>query len=200
MPENVVVECDYPGCGWVGAGPESGKGNAYWRLSAHQRKHAREEDGNDRPVSPPPEPPRTVVDVNLGMDKRRKPDPAVEAVRQRAIQAAGAATVVLVMLGQPADAVDIERGKVEWAGAVADVSVHEEWLRKLCAGGEGSERVMAWVKLGAATLGMLLPILLRHEVLPESIARVFAAAQGQVDMGPVPDAPADTPDLSAVPA
>lgn len=86
------------------------------------------------------------------------------------------------------DAADIQGGADYWAHAVRDVAVHEEWLRRALSGGTGSERVMAWVALGGATLTMALPILLRHDKLPAGLAAQLVPSNGD---RPQPDPQAE---------
>ena len=195
-PDELSIPCDQPGCDYIATGPEGGRGNVSWRLNSHKaRGHGITPDGIPRPprdTPPPREAPK--IDLNLGFAAKPKADPALEAVRQRAEQFASVAAVVLLLAGQELDAADIERGKGQWATAVADLAKHEEWLRKLCEDGEASERVVAWIKFAAATLGLTLPILLRHGALPPMIAKALAMAA----QAPVPDAPADRPDLQPV--
>ena len=205
MPEDdITIDCDL--CERSFTGPTSGRGNVHWRKA----NHLRQTHGVTNEDAPPPRerpsngaPKEGVkVDVNLGFAAKGKSsgDPALEAVRQRAEQVATVMAVGLFLIGQEADGADIERGKAQWALSVRDLAVHEEWLRKLCQGGEASERVMAWIKFAAATLGLTLPILLRHGAIPPTLARVFAMAEGQLptEPGPPADAPADEPLLHPV--
>ena len=115
------------------------------------------------------------VTINLGGDKKTK-DPQLDAIQERARQLANLIAVLVLTAGQVDDANDIMQGSEAWAKAVRDLAVYEDWLRKLAAGGESSGRVLAWVTFVAATVGMLMPILLRHEVLPAKMAQGFQTA------------------------
>jgi hypothetical protein len=99
------------------------------------------------------------VTINLGEKKPTK-DPVLDAVQERARQLANLCGMVVLTAGQP------DR----------ELAVYEAWLRKLAAGGEESGRAIAWFTFIAATIGMILPILLRHEVLPERLAHSFKTA------------------------
>ena len=124
--------------------------------------------GGDRPPS------SVRVDLNLGKPAKTK-DPALEAVEKRLSSIAGMMAVVVLLVGQPEDAADIERARAQWAAAGAELAAYEPWLKKLAAGGEASERVLAWVKFATATGAMLVPILLRHDVLPAPLANLLGA-------------------------
>lgn len=100
------------------------------------------------------------------------------AVEQRAKQLTKG-LAILMMMGTPddnrrADAADILGGSDAWAAALRDLAVHEPWLRKMGAGGEVSERGMAWGALLLATGTMALPILMRHEVIKGGMANAVA--------------------------
>ncbi len=116
------------------------------------------------------------VTVNIAGPKSTGKDPALDAVEERARQLAQIIAGLVMMAGQPADALDIQKGSEPWSKAVRELAVYEPWLKRLAAGGEESGRVMAWVAVIASTLGMTMPILLRHNVLPEKLASSFEAA------------------------
>jgi hypothetical protein len=65
-----------------------------------------------------------------------------------------------------ADALDIERGSDTMALATRNLAAHEAWLRKLLAGGEASERAMAWIGFLMVVGPVVGPILIRHKVIP----------------------------------
>lgn len=118
--------------------------------------------------------PPASVQINLpGPGKPKAKDPALAAVEKRLASIAGIASVAVLLMGQPLDAADIERHRATWAAAGAELAAYEPWLRKLAAGGETSERFMAWLKFLAATGAMALPIILRHDVLPAPIANLL---------------------------
>jgi len=128
------------------------------------------------------------VAVDVGVNKQQPKDPALEAVRERAEQVASGVAVALYFLGAEADAADIERRKGTWALSVQALAVHEEWLRKLAQGGQGAERVQAWVGFVAATFMMAAPILGRHGALPPILARMLAMIDSQLEnVEPPPD-------------
>jgi hypothetical protein len=124
------------------------------------------------------------VDVNIGKGGgRSKKDPALEAVERRAANFAGLIAVGLFALGAPEDAADVERGREAWAATVGHLAEYEPWLKRLAAGGETSDRALAWIQFAIATGALLTPILLRHRVLPEPIHRILAAqATGDADL------------------
>jgi hypothetical protein len=115
------------------------------------------------------------VTINLGKDKPTK-DPVLDAVQERARQLANLCGMLVLGAGQADDAIDIINGAEAWSQAVRELAVYEAWLRKLAAGGEESGRALAWFTFVVATIGMVLPILLRHEVLPEKLAHSLKTA------------------------
>lgn len=125
-------------------------------------------------AAPKDKAPPSVV-LNLQPGKKEK-DPQLDAVQERARQLANLIAMLVLTAGQVEDANDIMQGSDAWAKAVRDLAVYEDWLRKLAAGGESSGRVLAWVTFVAATVGMLMPILLRHDVLPDKMAQGFKTA------------------------
>ena len=118
--------------------------------------------------------PPASVTVNIGSKGAVKTkNPELDALEQKAKRVIEFVSVGMVIIGQQGDALDISKMADEWAKAVRELGEHEEWLRKLAAGGEQSARAMAWVKLGLVTLAMLTPILIRHEVLKGELAQVL---------------------------
>lgn len=106
----------------------------------------------------------------------------LDAVRQRALQIAQV-TAALVLVGtkgphREADAADIAANSGQWANSVRELAVHEEWLRKLGAGGEVSERAAAWGAFLLATVAMASPILVRHEVIKGGMADLASTILG----------------------
>ncbi len=130
---------------------------------------------HSRPPKPTKDKAPPSVTINLGGDKKTK-DPELDAVQERARQLANLVAMLVLLTGQSEDANDIMQGSEPWAKAVRDLAVYEKWLRNLAAGGETSGRAIAWATFVAATIGMLMPILLRHEVLPKKIAEGFETA------------------------
>jgi hypothetical protein len=111
------------------------------------------------------------------------------AVEARALQIAQlSAAVILMATAGPhreADAADIAMGAPAWAAAVKELAVYEPWVRKLAAGGEMSERAMAWVAVVMATAGIASPILVRHEIVSGRVTQLaetlMANGQGLAD-------------------
>lgn len=170
------LTCDVPGCGWA---PNPAAPNGPALLGSHRsRAHGiagRKRAGQKR--APRDKAPRSIkVDLGSGRPTTAKKDPAIEAVRKRAEGLAGMVAVGLLIAGAEADAGDVEAGKVRWAAAVANLAQYEDWLRKLGQGGETSDRMMAWIQLAVATGAIALPILLRHDAIPDQIARFLLMA------------------------
>lgn len=188
--------CDFPDCEQTFVLSPRGFGPKRKRCDEHLNKTP---PGSHRKKERAP----TSINFNLPKAPGKK-DPALEAVERRAMWLAGMVSVAVLFLGQPEDAADIERGRELWAKSVGELAEYEPWLKKLAAGGEGSARVMAWVKVGTATGAMLLPIFLRHDALPAFLANLFRQMEQtpQADvMGQVfqamnerpPGEPADAP-------
>jgi hypothetical protein len=74
-----------------------------------------------------------------------------------------------------ADAVDVQAGAGAIAKATRNLAEHEDWLRKMLAGGEASARTAAWVGFVFAVGPVVLPILARHHWIPDAIASGVAA-------------------------
>lgn len=116
------------------------------------------------------------IKVDLGQRRAGKDDPVLAAVEARAKQAAGVVAAILLVAGQPDDARDIEAGREQWAATVRELAAYEPWLRKLGEGTEASGRMIAWTQFSLATAALLLPITIRHGVIPDSIARFLEMA------------------------
>jgi hypothetical protein len=122
------------------------------------------------------------IQINLGATpgaSKAKGDPEIEQVRARALALAKTLAMFLTLINER-DAQAVDKGSENWAKAVAEVARHEEWLRKFAAGGDAPERVMAWLGLGMASAGIILPILLNHNALPPQVA---ALVVGMVEAG-----------------
>lgn len=74
------------------------------------------------------------------------------------------------------DAADLNRGAGDIAKATRNLAEHEEWLRKMLAGGQASARAMAWVGFLFTVGPVMVPILVRHKVLPSELAGVAGAS------------------------
>lgn len=130
--------------------------------------------------------PHSVGDIHLNLNtpgpaKGSKKDAEIARVRERAKQLAGIIAMLVDISGHEADAIDINNGADAWAGAVAQLAQYEDWLRRIAAGGEAGDRAMAWITLAMATIGMVLPILVRHEVLPAHLAAMAQTMTGAPD-------------------
>lgn len=106
----------------------------------------------------------------------------IAAVEQRALWLAQmiAAGIMLGTKGahRDADVNDIAAGAPAWAASVGELAKHEEWLRSLGAGGEMSERAMAWLGFGTASAAIAVPVLVRHEVIKGNMAELFTTILG----------------------
>jgi hypothetical protein len=100
-----------------------------------------------------------------------KADRDKQLVEDKARQFAQFAAAILLMVGQEADAKDVTARAGGWAEATGGLAPFEPWLVKLCSGGEASGRALAWLGFAVATAGMSLPVLLRHELIPEGPLR-----------------------------
>lgn len=119
------------------------------------------------------------VNVQVGGTKKGK-DAELDKVRANALMLANVIAGAMAMLAAEnetlkADAADVHAGAEPWADSVRELARYEDWLRKLAQGGEATERAMAWVGFIFATVGMLVPILLRHKVLPAEVAQLIQA-------------------------
>lgn len=141
-----------------------------------ERRKVRRDWMREHGGAPRDEPPRIGFDVGKTPSKGEHAK-ELDAVEARAKQITKG-LAILVMLGPPdelrrADAGDLLTHSDTWAATVRELAVHEEWLRKLGAGGDMSERAAAWAAFAVATGAMLTPILLRHEVIKGGMAKVL---------------------------
>ena len=154
------LACPVPGCG---KGPFKSKAG----LGGHlQRSHDLKMPKVDKP------PPAILIDLSTETKGAKGRDPALVAVEARAKQICQTVAALVLLAGQQGDALDIQNGADAWAAAVGNLAEHEEWLKKLAAGGEASARTLAWVQFAAATFAIALPILLRHDALPPKILAI----------------------------
>jgi hypothetical protein len=129
--------------------------------------------------------PNVDFSLNLGAPPRlKKVDKDQKAVEDRAKQLAQGVAIALAMVGQTSDSKTITDGAPMWAGAVGGLAPYEPWLVKLCTGGEASGRVLAWLAVLMATLGLTAPILLAHGIIPEGPLR--AAVTSILDLAAEP--------------
>jgi hypothetical protein len=128
------------------------------------------------------QPPRVAFEVGKSEGSKGAGEASaaeLAAVEQRAKQLTKGLAILLLM-GQPddtrrADAADVLGGSDAFAAALRDLAVYEPMIRKLGAGGEVSERGMAWGAFGIALATIALPILMRHEVIKGGMATAVAA-------------------------
>ena len=115
------------------------------------------------------------VELKSPAARAKKTDPALDRVEERARHIAEGIAVVLLLSQQHEDAADIERHKVPWSKSVRNLAEYEEWLKNLLsAGGESSDRVMAWLGFLIATGAMLTPILIRHDLVPAQVQQLLS--------------------------
>ncbi len=133
------------------------------------------------------------ININLPGRGQTKKDAELETLQARAEALANGIAAVLAISGRPDDGLDIQRGAKAWAMSVRQLGVHEEWVRKLAAGGEASERAMAWVGFAMATGAIAVPIMIRHGAMPTALANIIEK------MAPTEQAPSE-PDAEPVAA
>lgn len=146
-------------------------------------EHQPKQSAKRRDTKPEGVAPKINIDLGLGSAKpsgkaARQAD-EIEAVKKRAASLAKMIATILMMaagdnLVLQGDAMDLSTGADQWANAIGELAVHEAWLRKIATGGESGERAVAWMTAAIATAGLLLPILLRHDVLPKNLAAVLS--------------------------
>jgi hypothetical protein len=179
---SLTNDCDV--CGWENrSGRPSALGSH--KLNMHGIRGAKRQ--KQRADTAPPS-----VTVNLPNTRAPKGDPELQAVEDRARMLVELLSAVVLMAGQPDDALDIQRGAPAVAKAARELAQYEEWLKKLAAGGETSGRVMAWVGLLTTLAAIVLPIMARHGALPDAIAQVFGQVAATVET--MTDSPASDPD------
>jgi hypothetical protein len=120
----------------------------------------------------------TSVNVNLGSPRSSSKDKELAAVEARAVQLMQTAAALLLLTGHADDAGDVAKGAEPWGKSVRELAVYEDWLRKLASGGEIAGRTMAWVNVALVTLAIIVPILSRHDVLPDNLAQMATGMFG----------------------
>lgn len=178
-----VRQCSRDGCDATFVIPPGATGFAAKRSLCDEHSRSRKKPPRDLP---PPS-----ITINAAPKSMGK-DADLARVEARAQQLAGTLAAVVLLSGHPEDATDIERGSRAWASSVRQLAVHEEWLRRALLSSGTPDRLMAWISFGAATLGVTLPVMVRHGWLPDNMRSLAT----QVLSVPVP-APADAPDLAA---
>ena len=157
--------CEEPGCGRQFVNLAG--------LASHRNTHKPKAERAERPKA---DKAPTSIHVNLGSKAAPRKDAELAAVEARALQIAQtAAALVLLTTGSRPDAMAIQGGAEGWAKAVRELAVHEEWLRKLAAGGEPAGRMIAWVNFLMATGAIAVPIMLNHGWLPENVTAMAAS-------------------------
>jgi hypothetical protein len=160
-----------------------------------ERRKLRRDWLKDHGINPQDEPPRVAFEVGAAGGKGKHARGAataaeLAAVEQRAKQLTQG-IAVLMLIGhkdddkRKADAADILAGTPALAAATRELAVYEPWVRKLGAGGEVSERSMAWVGFGMAAAAIAMPILVRHEVIKGGMAELAGSILN--DAGPARD-------------
>lgn len=128
------------------------------------------------------------ININLGAPTGRKSkadakkDRDAATVEAKAAQLAQMVVIVLTMVQQQDDAQIVAQGGENWAKAVGGLGPYEPWLVKLCEGGEQAGRAMAWLTAILATLGIAVPVLIHHNLIPAgplqaAFAGIAATAQ-----------------------
>lgn len=176
-----MIACGFPDCGVAmdtAAKIGAHRWNAHGIRGEKSKGKAKSSSGGGSGDGLPPS-----VTLNLGgpakaTGKGGAKEAELAAVEARAVQLMKTVAALLLMAKYTDDAMDVERGAVPIGQAVRELAVYEEWLRKLAAGGEMGGRMMAWVNLLLVVLAMAVPILVRHEVLPDNLAEIAASMFG----------------------
>jgi hypothetical protein len=127
----------------------------------------------------------TSIKVQIGSDKSAKKTDELEMVRARAEQLAGLVSTLIMFVGSAEDSEVIAKNAAQWAVAVRNLAQYEKWLLNLAKGGETSGRTLAWIGVVMSTLTMLVPILMNHDALPDTLKPLV------VMLGAVPAASTD---------
>lgn len=173
-------------CGLPMVAPEGGK------LAPNQRFHPDCRPGAKHNGMTGSGPGGTTINVNAGPSKSKgsKPTKAedlaqVEANAKMLLEWAAAGVVMFAGANATpalkADMTTVHGAAPTVAQSIANVARHEEWLRKLLAGGQTSDRGRAWLQLGlvvGTTIGF--PVLANHGLIPGELLKLAdqAAAAG----------------------
>jgi len=176
QPAPICPECD------ITEDQLPGGLNLAARLGAHRYRahgvpgaHAGSHKTRGRKVPRDTAPGSVRVELKSPAARAKKTDPALDRVEERARHIAEGIAVVLLLSQQHEDAADIERHKVPWSKSVRNLAEYEDWLKNLLsAGGESSDRVMAWLGFLIATGAMLTPILVRHDLVPPQVQQLLS--------------------------
>lgn len=147
--------------------------------------------------------PRSVSSVKIDLRPQHRTsnkDKELELVRERTEQLLGFVQVLLVSMGQADDAGDIGASKAAVADAAKELARYEDWLRKLAQGGDTTGRALAWLTMIGALVGMLVPILARHKVIPPEWAEMAGATVVTIPVAESPhgDSPVGEPTAASV--
>lgn len=112
----------------------------------------------------------TKAPVKKNLSKVEEDRAKVEA---KAKELAQLVTALLIMTGKTEDSTAVLNGTDAWSAAVGNLAEHEEWLRKLCQGGETSGRITAWIGVAIASAGIAVPILANHDLLPGNLTAMI---------------------------
>lgn len=144
-------------------------------VEAAARRKQRQRDAAKKAGQTDKAPGSVNVNVNMpGPSKGTKKDAEIAQVREWAKRVAVVIAMLVAASGHRDDAHDIVNGSEAWGAAVGQLAMYEDWLRRIAAGGEAGDRAMAWLTLAFATGVMVLPILVRHQVVPEQLAAMAA--------------------------
>ena len=174
LDAEVRLPCDQEGCEETFDTPQ--------RLGYHRwRAHGIKGTTPPRKKKPRRDRPPTTVKIQVGAERAGKSDAAAKArVEQLINMIAGS----LAMAGQLEDAADIMAAREQFCLCVIELSKYEPWLKRLLEGGQTSGRIMAWVAMALATLGMVLPIFNRHGWVPDELKPAAMALVGQATTAP----------------
>ena len=168
-----VLACEVPDCGLT-FDTKQRLGQHRWH--AHGLRSSTPSKKKPRRDRPP-----TTVKIQVGAERAGKSDAAAKArVEQLVNMIAGS----LAMAGQVEDAADIMRAREQFCLCVIELAKYEPWLKRLLEGGQASGRIMAWVAMALATLGMVLPIFNRHGWVPDELKPAAMALVGQATTAP----------------
>jgi hypothetical protein len=168
-----ALTCLAPGCARGSQAFKNTAGLATHMAKVHGIKIAKREKSDSTPPS---------IVLQFPGDKPSKlTDPVLAAVQERAEGLMKMAAALVLLAGQEADAVDMEKGAERWSYSVAELATHEKWLKALAAGGESSARTLAWIQFLVATGLIVLPMFLRHDTLPTPMAKAASMVMGMAD-------------------
>lgn len=162
------VRCANPDCDvWIDAG-KGGFKRKYCddhRPKPHTKKGGTKRDSRPRSVT---------VNVGAPLKPTKGEDAEIAALRKRALTLANSLAGALALFGGERgqlDAADILANSDQLAAALAELAKHEAWLRKLAAGGEASDRALAWFGVISVAIAIALPILIRHDIVKGKLAQ-----------------------------